>query len=465
METIIIKIIAGLTAISIAFAGFLGFVPKKDLDEASQAVKELQIQVEEISSSLMDFINSTNKNLNNLGATIPVTVALFESSLASKISSTDTSLTLVSASTTIGTDLDGYMCFTIDEGTAVEEFTCGNASGTAITSLIRGVDPIDGDATNTTLMKEHRRGSAIKITNYPQLAIISRVLNGDETLPNILTYNSSPNFTAESNQLGTIYYIDTVATSGAAFASTTVAGILEIATADQILAGDATDTTGGYLVISTESMASTTQNASTSVITTNGSGKLNQDFLDLTSAFTFSGAVDFTGELIATSTLDVGGAFGASSTSQFFGNITATAATNTFGWTQFDTFIPLLPTATATEQYHIASKAYVDESTGLGTWSTSSVVSNDSTTTDSVRQAASDLLACVDVEMEDGARSVIGYADSNASPTTRIASDYAIDNNDLSQAGFCMPIKNTQFWYFDDSRQGQGTTTVSWIAF
>lgn len=131
-----------------------------------------------------------NPPVENLGATVPVVVATFESSLQSSITDTSTSMTLVSGTDAAGNALSGYICFNIDEGTALEEFVCGTAAGTSITSMIRGIDPVDGNLEVTALKKTHRRGATVKVTNYPSLGIVSRILAGTESLSNTLTYDT-----------------------------------------------------------------------------------------------------------------------------------------------------------------------------------------------------------------------------------------------------------------------------------
>jgi hypothetical protein len=57
--------------------------------------------------------------LQALAVTLPQGSALFETSLQSRISSTDSSMTLVSTSTASGEVLPaGYHCYTLDEGGA-----------------------------------------------------------------------------------------------------------------------------------------------------------------------------------------------------------------------------------------------------------------------------------------------------------------------------------------------------------
>jgi len=149
----------------------------------------------------------------NLGAVIPTSVALFETSLANSISSTATSsMTLVSATTKDGTTLaTGTYAFIIDEGTASEEFVTATCVATACTSLTRGLSVLNGTSTIASLQKVHRRGASVKITDAPQLLILSRILNGNETVPNLLKYTTSPTITT-SNSIVDKNYVDATST-------------------------------------------------------------------------------------------------------------------------------------------------------------------------------------------------------------------------------------------------------------
>lgn len=160
----------------------------------------------------------------NVGATIPVSVATFQTSLQSSISSSDTSMTLVSGTDKAGNTLSGYICFNIDEGTSIEEFVCGSVSGTAVTSMIRGISPVDGDLEVTALKKAHRRGASVKVTNYPSLAIISRILNGNETIPNALSYASGVGPTASSDLADKEYVLSVVSGGAVSFEKVVISG-------------------------------------------------------------------------------------------------------------------------------------------------------------------------------------------------------------------------------------------------
>lgn len=158
-------------------------------------------------------------------AAIPVSVATFQTSLQASITSSDTSMTLVNGTDKAGHSLSGYTCFNIDEGTSIEEFVCGTASGTSITSLIRGIDPVDGDLSVTALKKAHRRGASVKITNYPSLGILSRILNGNETLPNPITYGNGIGPVNASDLADKEYVLSVVSGGTVSFEKVTVTGV------------------------------------------------------------------------------------------------------------------------------------------------------------------------------------------------------------------------------------------------
>jgi len=245
-------------------------------------------------SDLLECLFSQGVEISNnqkLGATIPKVVASYESSLASKITSSATSLTLVSGVDDAGTSLSGYICFVIDEGTASREFVCGTASGTAISSMIRGIDMQDGNLEVTALKKSHRRGASIKISDYPILGVLARMLNGDETLPNIMSYASALSFTAASNEIPSVKYVDDTVVSGAPVASFDGKGIIEMATQEQLGSGAAASSSdSNAFLVASSAFYNVTSSATTSIPVTDTDGKLQQGYYDLAEAWIFTGA-------------------------------------------------------------------------------------------------------------------------------------------------------------------------------
>lgn len=193
--------------------------------------------------------------VDSLGATIPTVVANFETTLQSTITSSQTTMTLVSGTDASGDSLSGYMCFTIDEGTSKQEHVCGTVSGTSVTGMIRGIDPVDGDTEVASLKQSHRRGASVTLTNYPVLGVLARIMNGDETFPNVISYATSTSACSANDDICDKEYIDGVANAGAADANATTKGIWEAATTAELNAGTATGSTGALLAFDPATLA------------------------------------------------------------------------------------------------------------------------------------------------------------------------------------------------------------------
>lgn len=132
----------------------------------------------------------------------PDTVALFETSLASRITDTATSMTLTSATTKDGSTLaTSTYGFIIDEGTASEEIVLADCTATVCTNMVRGVSVLTGTSSISALKKEHRRGSSVKMTDAPILIFINNILKARQNLENALTYDSALSIATSSNKL------------------------------------------------------------------------------------------------------------------------------------------------------------------------------------------------------------------------------------------------------------------------
>jgi hypothetical protein len=191
-----------------------------------------------------------------LGATIPTVIALYEDALATKLNNTSTStFTLVRGTDKQSRSLSGTYGFVIDEGTSVEEFFVATCSGTTCTIVTRGIDVVDGETNVSANQYEHRRGAVVKISNFPQLAILSRILNGNETTPGGLTFGTnsiSGLGQADGSDLTEAVSYQLLASTtwnGAVDSSTTTKGIVEEATDSEFLADTDTGTTGARLFV------------------------------------------------------------------------------------------------------------------------------------------------------------------------------------------------------------------------
>lgn len=240
------------------------------------------------------------------GATnaIPTSVALFEDSLASKITSTQTTLTLVRGTDKTGTLLaSSTYAFIVDEGLTTEEFVLADCTGTTCTNVTRGISPISGTTTVAALQFEHRRGASVKITDGPQLMILSRILNGIGSIPNKISYTSHPSF-SNPTEVVDKKYVDDTAFSGAGVidATATSRGVSELA-ANCEAASSTPSGSSGVLVIPASGATSTPGTAALGAckaVIANNSGKIDRLFLDSTIVST-STTANF-----ATSSINIG---------------------------------------------------------------------------------------------------------------------------------------------------------------
>jgi hypothetical protein len=221
-------------------------------------------------------------------ASIPQGGALFETSLQDRISSTDTSLTLVANSLRGGESLSGYNCLTIDEGRTDQEFVCGTVSGTSVTGLSRGISFLTGTTTIAGNQWAHRKGANVKVTDYPALIIVQRILGGTDTIANILRYTSHPTFTGTTDVVDK-KYVDDAAFSGAGVidATTAARGVSQLASGLQAASSTAQGSSG--VLVIPASLATSTYNSATAalkVVVTKNSGKIDDNFISTSTLFT-----------------------------------------------------------------------------------------------------------------------------------------------------------------------------------
>jgi hypothetical protein len=222
---------------------------------------------------------------------IPDAPYLFQTSLQSGIDSDDTSMTLVNGALKDGSSLSGYQCFTLDAGTNIAEYVCGTASSTSVTGLLRGINPLNPASGSADLSFSHRRGADVRITDFPVLQVIKRLVDGTDSFPSPLKLDTSISTTtiaSNTSYLANVEYVNGVALQGAPVATTTVPGVAEIATTAEVIAG--TGMNGQYTLIPAASLFKQTPSAAVIVPVTNSSGKLAQGFLDLTANWVFTNA-------------------------------------------------------------------------------------------------------------------------------------------------------------------------------
>lgn len=255
----------------------------------------------------------------SLGVALPQGPAVFETSLQSRISATDTSLTLVSTTTASGEILlPGYHCFTLDEGRTDAEFVCGTLSaGKSVTGLERGLSYDNGTSTVTANEHAHRVGANVKVTDYPLIQRLRNQANGIENYPNLLRYDTTVLISGSSgtSTLATKYYVDNVAVAGAPDSSLTTKGNVEKATGAEAAAtaADGSGNTTAPLVLTASIATGTpTVNGNYIPVTRSSDSKLSPQLIATTSAdtYNFGGSVSVgaTTTLSATTSIAASGA-------------------------------------------------------------------------------------------------------------------------------------------------------------
>lgn len=239
-----------------------------------------------------------------LGSTFltPDVKALFETSLATGISSSATSMTLVS-----GTDKDGNTlasstyAFIIDEGTSVEEFVLADCTSTVCTNISRGISVSTGTTTVSALKFAHRRGASVKMTDATSLIFATNVFKGKQNIENPIRYNSIATSTLAANRdnLASAGLVADTAFAGAGVidATTAAKGNVEIATQLETASSTSLGGSGATVVIPASNATSTynSQTAALRVIVTQNNGQIDSNFVPTTTLATLSGNNTFTG--------------------------------------------------------------------------------------------------------------------------------------------------------------------------
>lgn len=246
-----------------------------------------------------------------LGATLPSATAVFETSLASPITSSATSMTLASNSVRGGGSISGYNCFTIDEGSSQAETVCGTVADTAVTSMTRGISQSTGTTTVSALQFSHRRGANVKITDFPLIQILKAQNNGEDTFPNPITYDSgvsSAEVAVNNKNLASVEYVNSLSFGAIPAASETASGFVELATATE--SASSTSSGSAARLVLPASNATSTYNSATAglkVVVTQNNGKIDDNFISTSTILTGQNFTFGSSTIIgSTNALDIG---------------------------------------------------------------------------------------------------------------------------------------------------------------
>lgn len=234
-----------------------------------------------------------------LAVQIPLNPEIFETSLAAPMLTTDSSLTLANGTYRDGiTPIVGYVCLTIDVNSPQAEFMCGTASSTNVSISLRGITGNLGTATSSLFIFTHRRGADVRITTYPIVSLLAAILNGQLTIPNVISYASSVASSTvglNGSNVASVDYVNSVALSGAPNASETIKGVVELATNLEAASSTSIGGTGARLVIPASISTSTCQVAQFgSNIVSSSTGKLGIGCFDGGLNYVFTASTTFT---------------------------------------------------------------------------------------------------------------------------------------------------------------------------
>ena len=183
-------------------------------------------------------------------------VADFTTQLSASVAIGATTATLQSATDDDSVALpNGVYHFAIDGKNSQKEHIVATLSGTALTNI----SSISRQGVITSgFARAHRVGASVTLTDFANLRFITDILQGTTMLDSAhpLIYDGTASITT-SNHIATKAYVDAVAVAGAPNASTTVKGIIELATQAELDARTTTGGTGALLVTTPDTIRAT----------------------------------------------------------------------------------------------------------------------------------------------------------------------------------------------------------------
>jgi len=288
------------------------------------------------------------------GPTLPAAIANFETSLASSISTTDTTMTLVSFTDKEGQDLiEGTLYgFTIDEGTTNEEHVMGTATtSNQVEDLIRGVSVSLGTTSVSSLKKAHSRGASVKMTDAPLLILMARILRGEEQVAFDPTLDG---------HLVDKEYADSLSFGSVPAATEVDDGFVELSTQIEMASSTQYGLTGSSLVLQAQYATSNPLIAGHYIPITEDTGLLSENFLPKA----LSGAYTHTGSITINDIPLGGSSYITSTTTQ------GTGSGSSGSWSYASTTIPANTMTTGGIRIKGYISNYSANDTDTGSWST-----------------------------------------------------------------------------------------------
>ena len=214
---------------------------------------------------------------------------------------------------------------TIESGsTARQEFvSCTgvtqNSNGSAtLTGCSRGLAPITPYTASTTLAFPHSASASFVLSNPPQLYNKATFKDNDESVVGLWDFSSTtpPRYdlvpanhnsgaiVATTSEFASVKFVQQVAASGCLDAAEGNQGCVELATQIE-MASSTENGSDAKLVLQSKYATSSPYTTGLWTVITRNSGKIAQAFLDLTEAFTWSGANIFSGAVTHNATTTI----------------------------------------------------------------------------------------------------------------------------------------------------------------
>ena len=318
---------------SFANASLLGLATKSDLAQIQTQILEIRQKLEVLKVEIDRVLGESNLVLG-ADAVLPFAGMTYTLS-GSGVSGSATSITLTTLTAPQtgykiqDSDLSNTFYITLEPGsrTRQEVASCTtvtqNADNTAtLSGCSRGLLPFSPYTASTTYQFPHGGGTSVVFSNPPQLYNQFAGKDNDESITGLWLFSTTtanaPRYNGgislsglNTSTLAHLDYVNSVASSGAADATTGVKGIVELSTKSEFAAGTATGDTTASLSPPNSFFNATTSATTTGVVTKTG-GKISQGFLDLTEHFAFSGGVSSTATtsitgLLTTNTTTISG--------------------------------------------------------------------------------------------------------------------------------------------------------------
>lgn len=139
---------------------------------------------------------------------IPKVPPIFQTSLATPLPSTGASVDIASPLMLNGIALSGLVGVSMDIGQPNPEYAIATLSGVTLTFIVRGISPLLPRTSDPTLVRSHRRGAVIKITDFMAISLMRDLLNGTTPFENKLSYLTHLTFIPGSFEIPDVKYVD-----------------------------------------------------------------------------------------------------------------------------------------------------------------------------------------------------------------------------------------------------------------